>query len=695
MLLLSFALVFSGIVYAGNSDVKTERVEKGVLLELYTVGNTYATPKNVEILDPRSKGYIYYGQNVQNLIIGDGVKKVGIGAFSNTSSKFDNLQSVEMKDVEIIDVNAFGGQDLLKNVVLSDNLKEIRSNAFDFTYDLKNIKLPEGLEVIGVEAFKNSGLLEVEIPATVKKIEDRAFEDCKQMTKMVIKEGVEEIGSYAIPSCKLKDLYIPESVTKIDPYAIQGNGILAVTIYTPAGSAAEKYALENRISIVNIGDGDIPDDQKFSISYSKPVAKIKEKVYFKGLHPDYFPNGEYDVEIFSKGNSLDISCSTKESLSVSASFLVKNNGYLETIDHSSSNRWNVIYSNDNGLVSYSISSPDGLSIKDKYAKVYNENSPELYGLITYNHTPYGSKKSSKSKIMLVKFVSGSESENIPVLINPNMPPLATEVTDAMLSSYIPPRRPITEDEFLKMFAFMGQRGIYSFTTDYPSHMYGYDKVLKDQYNKNIEKGFLKAYGRYPEYFATVSSITSSFEEYDGGMKIIYTFNNDSYSNDELINMRSVFENSAKGYIHSLRAEGKITDSMSQKEKAKAIYTFIAQNFEYDEEKLPISHTAYGMVTNKKGVCEGYTALYNMMCRLEGISVQAVYGSADNGSGMGAHSWTLADLDGKRVHIDVTWGDPVGESLPKDYVDYYYFAKEDKDFKRNHKWDENNFGKTTY
>ena len=59
------------------------------------------------------------------------------------------------------------------------------------------------------------------------------------------------------------------------------------------------------------------------------------------------------------------------------------------------------------------------------------------------------------------------------------------------------------------------------------------------------------------------------------------------------------------------------------------------------------------------VCDGYTAAYNLLLKLEGISCSTA--STDD------HIWTVAVLDGKTYHIDPTWGDQATS------VDYRYFA----------------------
>jgi len=104
-------------------------------------------------------------------------------------------------------------------------------------------------------------------------------------------------------------------------------------------------------------------------------------------------------------------------------------------------------------------------------------------------------------------------------------------------------------------------------------------------------------------------------------------------------------------IHDqLWSEGTITASMTQWEKARIYYTYICNHSTYDYQAVDssLSHSAYSLFFLGTAVCDGYTAAYNLLLKLEGIPCTTY--STDS------HIWTIADLDGVRVHIDPTWGD---------------------------------------
>jgi hypothetical protein len=76
---------------------------------------------------------------------------------------------------------------------------------------------------IGENAFLDSGLTSVTIPASVTSIGDSAFQDCSGLTSVTIGSGVTTIGEYAFDGCSsLTSVTIPDSVTSIRGSAFAG-----------------------------------------------------------------------------------------------------------------------------------------------------------------------------------------------------------------------------------------------------------------------------------------------------------------------------------------------------------------------------------------------------------------------------------------------------------------------------------------
>ena len=188
-------------------------------------------------------------------------------------------------DLEVIESGAFNECNKLKSISLPGHIKELQGTLFsgsaleEFLWEkndgttelpyyvfgwctqLRKVVLPDSLTKIGEHAFAGCiNLKELTIPSAVSVIEKCAFSGCEKLEELHVPDGVWEINEGTFYGCKkLKQLYLPASVEKIEP----GNRARyldtrtfceceMLTIYAPAGSYAESFALENRIRFTAI-----------------------------------------------------------------------------------------------------------------------------------------------------------------------------------------------------------------------------------------------------------------------------------------------------------------------------------------------------------------------------------------------------------------------------------------------------------
>lgn len=90
--------------------------------------------------------------------------------------------------------------------------------------DIKEVVVPESVEIIGEGAFRECENLEyVEFPRGLQRIEDKAFYKCKALKDVHFPEELEHIGNDAFYQCNsIKHLIIPAKVEKISWYAFLG-----------------------------------------------------------------------------------------------------------------------------------------------------------------------------------------------------------------------------------------------------------------------------------------------------------------------------------------------------------------------------------------------------------------------------------------------------------------------------------------
>ena len=107
----------------------------------------------------------------------------------------------------------------LKKVVLPSTIKTIGIFAF-FDSSVDDMNFPEGLDSIGYLSMHGTRLTEVVLPKTIRTIGYKTFASNFKLKKVVLPEGLTEIPDNLCSSCiELEKIVIPESVIKINTEA--------------------------------------------------------------------------------------------------------------------------------------------------------------------------------------------------------------------------------------------------------------------------------------------------------------------------------------------------------------------------------------------------------------------------------------------------------------------------------------------
>ncbi len=624
------------------------------------------------------------------------VHPVEIEGASPTEYKLmrDKFETIRMDAVKIIGESAFSGQDELKTVQFSDVLREIQSNAFENSTQLKEIEFPQSLKIIGSAAFLNSGLKEVVIPGSVKKIQPLTFSGNDYLEKVILAEGVESIGANAFSTLRLREIHIPNSVIEIDPLALELNGLDHVILYTPSESVAAEYGKSNNMQIVFTDKNKTTNEDDIyqfidglEIVRSNAKKRVKEHINFIDLNPEIYPSGVYEVEVWNEDTTLSFSSAPDDEFALVTWYLIKKGDHFEPISMFDALPEAEYIRTDTKLTAI-ISAPSNITVTDKEGHVYTENSPELYGLICYYYSKNGTPTVLTPEVTVVKY-SDIPKGNVGLNSAKMGFPIAAELHALEENEGMPPTLPITEEDFAQLFLYMTKNNIF----EHRVHLINarFDVAITPEFKEKMANGFKLASHKYPEYMAYTHSYNYTTSGAGLGCYVTFSIQSDAYTFEEIKQMQLLFQLRTKGYLDALKKQGKFSDDMTQREKAKAIYEWVILFADYDLDYNKVSHTGFGLLDNKYAVCEGYAATYNMMCRLAGINIQGCVGEPKGNSEKNTHMWSLAELDGVRVHIDTTWGDPTNPSLPEDYIDYAYFALDSEVMKDDHSWDETIFG----
>ena len=130
------------------------------------------------------------------------------------------------------------------------------------------------------------------------------------------------------------------------------------------------------------------------------------------------------------------------------------------------------------------------------------------------------------------------------------------------------------------------------------------------------------------------------------------------------------------------------------DKVKNIHDWIILNYDYaySDTYNAKSHSAYGMLTNGRGVCSAYTLLFDVLCRAAGFQTRIVFSEktyAVTGSTCFVHCWNMVCVDGVWYHVDVTWDDQ--PHLGNGVVYNYFLKSSDYFLKNSHLWDDREEG----
>lgn len=201
-------------------------------------------PDNVKAISE----YAFSNSNIVELVMCEGVERIGKGAFMGSKiqkinfpstlvsieeSAFQdciNLSEVDLSRTKIkaIGVSAFidCGVSVLS---LPEGLEEIQDQAFYGNKNLKEVKLPLSIQTVDNSAFCNSSIVKVELPNSVIRLGHRAFADCTDLKDFIVYdatierngETIVEIGCFE--NCtSLKEIKIPDSIKKLEGHTFIG-----------------------------------------------------------------------------------------------------------------------------------------------------------------------------------------------------------------------------------------------------------------------------------------------------------------------------------------------------------------------------------------------------------------------------------------------------------------------------------------
>ena len=166
--------------------------------------------------------------------------------------------------------------------------------------------------------------------------------------------------------------------------------------------------------------------------------------------------------------------------------------------------------------------------------------------------------------------------------------------------------------------------------------------------------YLTDISNYVHPFNTFDKINTTFTSYG-----VITFKKQNrYSDEQIKKINDKVDEIYNNYYDS---------SKNIMENIQIFHDYIVNNTTYDTKNITglsniNSSTAYGVLFDGVGICSGYTD--TMQLFLEKLHVKNYRISSNT------HVWNLVFVDGKWLHLDLTWDDPIisygSSSLSHDY-----------------------------
>lgn len=143
----------------------------------------------------------------------------------------------------------------LAKVVYGENATtDIPSYSYQNCKALTEVVLPAGLTGIGGQAFLNTGLTSIDIPAGVTTISSSTFSGCSALADVKMGGGVTKIDDMAFYNAGVKTITWPSALTSIGAYAFSGasfeGGLNLPAALTTIGSQA--FAKNASVTAINL-----------------------------------------------------------------------------------------------------------------------------------------------------------------------------------------------------------------------------------------------------------------------------------------------------------------------------------------------------------------------------------------------------------------------------------------------------------
>ncbi len=208
----------------------------------------------------------------------------------------------------------------------------------------------------------------------------------------------------------------------------------------------------------------------------------------------------------------------------------------------------------------------------------------------------------------------------------------------------------------------------------------YTTCLKDVERLSLDEELLSNINNFVHPYNSYSSIKTLYDD-TGKIELLVTH---LYDHDDI--------NLAEEYVNDLFNK-LVRNDMNEEEIIRKIHDYIINNTKYDKDKANHLETPYdssrinGIIVDHYALCSAYSDL--MAVVLERLDIPNFKVSSES------HVWNAVFLNGRWLHLDLTWDDPITTN-GRDILDHNYFLITDERLKELSKTNEDhNYDKNVY
>ena len=594
--------------------------------------------------------------------------------------------------VRIIGKGAFKNHTHIRRVILPDTLKTIHEDAFFNCAQLEEIVFPQGLKSIKKGAFHHCRSLKtLRFPKSLQELDEEAFAWCDEISEVVFEEGcsLEMHNPPFQKHPKLRLISIPPSVKILNQGTLGYNANTVIQCY--AGSDA--YFTAKILNIPYL----LPDGKEYD-STADFVIENGTVTKYLGTHPlviipegtaaigcDAFRGLEHITHVFFPDSVVTIGDGAfANCINLSVVRLPK---HLKCIPKDAFYQcgWLLSINFPQGLATIESGAFFGASLREVHLP---------HGLGSIREQAFGNCHILRdihipeSVYLLENIVSGSPSVTI-------VAPEGSKASQYAREHGIPLRNVITPPEPPR-------------SEDLPGNIRRTFYETLEPRKQLLYSALVTALLRMDDVCRTEGFSADPLDVLGVVWAVAYDYPEIFWVNWNRLQIfgSALFKPGKLGTVYSVTKQQRdqiqnqidqlvtpflsnIPRNLSEYERAKRAYIWVADQLEYDQEGSKqddkhlyrsITHddlrNIYGAFLKKKVVCGGYARALQYILQRMGIECVEYCG----GDSQEHHAWVCARLEGDFYHIDITWDD-------NDCLDYKYFClTDDEMYKHQHHFD---------